>query len=99
MFRQRNYVTRYTSSFAHSVALKIKVRKAGTALYNDTGDTLWCNIRNSKLHFGPNGIIVTSQAANNCTWTSAYGFGPYTVGGCLAGHYNAIGTSVVLTFS
>ncbi|KAH3815047.1 hypothetical protein DPMN_143566 [Dreissena polymorpha] len=46
-----------------------------------------------KLHFGTIGIIVTSQAAKNCIWTSAFGFGPYTVCGCLAGHYNAIGTS------
>ncbi|KAH3827047.1 hypothetical protein DPMN_128976 [Dreissena polymorpha] len=67
-------------------------------MYNDTGETLRCNIRNSKLHFGPNGIIVTSQAAKNCIWTSAYGFDPYTVCGCLAGHYNAIGTSVSFTF-
>ncbi|KAH3740349.1 hypothetical protein DPMN_047054 [Dreissena polymorpha] len=37
------------------------IRIAGTTLYNDSGDTLRCNIRNSKLHFGPNGIIVTSQ--------------------------------------
>ncbi|KAH3843032.1 hypothetical protein DPMN_116539 [Dreissena polymorpha] len=43
-------------------------------MYNDTEETLWCNIRNSKLNFGPNGIIVTSQAAKNCIWTSAYGF-------------------------
>ncbi|KAH3797374.1 hypothetical protein DPMN_033572 [Dreissena polymorpha] len=56
-------------------------------------------MRNSKLHFGPNGIIVTSQAAENCIWTSANGFGPYTVCGCLAGHYNAIGTSVEFTIT
>ncbi|KAH3740471.1 hypothetical protein DPMN_047177 [Dreissena polymorpha] len=43
------------------------IRIAGTTLYNDSGDTLRCNIRNSKLHFGPNGIIVTSQEATNCT--------------------------------
>ncbi|KAH3721220.1 hypothetical protein DPMN_064139 [Dreissena polymorpha] len=51
------------------------------SLGSDTGDTLRCNIRN-----------MTSQTAKNCIWTSAYGFGPYRVCGCLAGHYNAIGT-------
>ena len=71
MFRQRNYVTWYTSSFAHSASWKIKVRKAGKTLYNDKGDTLRCNIRNSKLHVGPNAIIVTSQAVTNCIWTIA----------------------------
>ena len=37
-----------------------------TTLYNGTEKTLRCNIRNSKLHVGPNGIIVTSQAVTNC---------------------------------
>ncbi|KAH3874131.1 hypothetical protein DPMN_037372 [Dreissena polymorpha] len=41
----------------------------------------------------PNGGIVTSQAAPNSIWISAFGFGPYTVWGCLAGHYSAIGPS------
>ncbi|KAH3850637.1 hypothetical protein DPMN_093061 [Dreissena polymorpha] len=70
-----------------------------TTPYNGKGETLRCNIRNSKLFFGHNGIIVTSQAATNCIWTSAYVFGPYTGFGCLAGHYNAIGTSVEFTIS
>ena len=42
-----------------------------TTLYSGTEKTLRCNIRNSKLHVGPNGIIVTSQAVTNCIWTIA----------------------------
>ncbi|KAH3785812.1 hypothetical protein DPMN_163906 [Dreissena polymorpha] len=79
--------------------MKNKSTESRYTTYNDTGDTLRCNIRNSKLYLGPNGIIMTSQAAKNCIVTSAYDFGPYTGCGCLAGHYSAIVTSVGFTIS
>ena len=56
-------------------------------------------IKNRKPHFGPNGRIVTSQEAQNRIWTSAFGFGPYTIRGFLAGHYSVIGPSVRFSIS
>ncbi len=48
-------------------------------------------IINRKPYFGPNGRTVTSQTAPNRISTSAFGFSPYTIRGCLAGHFSVKG--------
>ena len=56
-------------------------------LYTDwyTGRNVLYTLGKEKPHFGLSGTIVTSQAASNCTRSSAFGFDQYTIWGCLAG--------------